>query len=579
VTGPTRVPADQDATRAAGGPGVEAPGGSEPSAVGASTWWRFGAGIGGAGLLVVVRDGWRPLVDAAVPLRTGAFLVTLGAVALLASAVPASVGARLVARHRRLDRGGRTATLVGLYLVGWGATLLSADGRFWDDWTLVDVPAEETLRSFSELGLPWIGHLHVALLAVGPWLYRVLTLVLFLAVGLAVRAIAERVAWLTPGERWFVALLVLVAPVNSARHALIDVPYTVSLALFCLAWYLLVRDRELGSRTALSATALLVVSYTTQSLLVFVVVPLAHLLVREVPFPSWSVRELVRWAGRRWYLLASPAAFFAVKTTVFPPYGEYEGYNTIDPASIANAAAQVVLALTAFTLVLVAAPRLPRPAARAGPLLLGGTVLVALAVLPYLAAEHVPQFYEWNSRHQLLVPFGAALVGVGAVRLVRELTGVATAALVATALAATCILYSLHVSVSFAVDWDKQREVIAALAASDEVRENETFVFRDHVLGQNANGRTWRPYEVNAFLAAATGQQTRRAVRPAGLELLPAHEQPAVRYWSSRYEFDREAPVIVLDIVGDSDPMLVQLFDRPPVHIRTVRSSFDELTE
>jgi hypothetical protein len=579
VSGSTRVPADHDVTRLESGPDARDPRRAprRPTER-ASTAWRVGAVTVGAGLLVIGRDGWRPLLDAGVPLRTGPFLVTLLAVVLLASAVPASVGGALVARYRRLDRRGRTATLVVLYTVSWGATLLSAGGRFWDDWTLVGVPREETIRGFTELGLPWIGHLHVALLTAGPWLYRVLTLVLFLVIGLAVQAIVERVPWLSAGERWFLVLLVLVLPLNSARHALIDMPYTISLALFCLAWYLLVRERELSTGTAAFATALLVVSYTTQSLLVFVVVPLAHLLVREVPPSIWSAGTLTRWALRRWYLLASPVAFYAVKTTAFPAHGEYAGYNTIQPAAIATAVGYVALTVVAFALVAVTAPRLPRPAARSAPLLLGGAVLVAVAVMPYLAAGHVPRFYEWNSRHQLLVPFGAALFGVGTVRLVRELTGVATAALVAAALAASCILFSLHLSVSFAVDWGKQREVIAALAASDEVRDHETFVYRDRVLGQNANGRTWRPYEVNGFLAEATGDETRGAVKPAGLAALPTHEQGALRYRASQYEFDRDAPVIVIDIVGDRAPMLLQLFDRPPVHIRAVTSSFDDLT-
>jgi hypothetical protein len=573
------VPADQDATRPAGGRDTGAPRGAPPRASArTSAAWRVAATTTGAALLAIGRDGWRPLLDAGVPLRTGPFLLTLLAVVLLASALPANVGAAIVARFRQLDRRGRTTTLVLLYTVSWGGTLLSAGGRFWDDWTLVGVPREETIRSFTELGLPWIGHLHVALLTAGPWIYRVLTLVLFLVIGLAVQAIVERVPWLSAGERWFLVLLVLVLPLNSARHALIDMPYTISLALFCLAWYLLVRERAPGTGTAAFATALLVVSYTTQSLLVFVVVPLAHLFVREVPPSSWSASTLLGWALRRWYLLASPVAFFVVKTSAFPPHGEYAGYNAIDPTSIVTAAAYVVVAVVAFALVVVAAPRLPRPAARSGPLLLGGAVLVALAILPYLAAGHVPRFYEWNSRHQLLVPFGGALIGVGVVRLVRELSGVATAAFVAAALAASCILFSLHLSVSFAVDWAKQREVIAALAASDEVADHETFVYRDHVLGQNANGRTWRPYEFNGFLAEATGDETRAAVRPAGLAALPTHEQRAPRYRASQYEFDRDAPVIVIDIDGDRAPMLLQLFARPPVEIRTVRSSFDDLT-
>lgn len=544
-----------------------------------TTGWRAGLALSGLWLLLIEGRGWRPLLDASVPLHTVPLLIAVAGVALLVVALPDGVSRALQRTREALDRRHPLAAATLLYLVAWGGTMLSANGLYWDDWTLVGVPGEAVVAGYTEFGSPWLGHLHLALLEVGPWLYRVLTLGLMYGVGVAVHAISQRVPWLGAGERSLVVVLVLVLPLNSARHALIDLPYTISLALFFAAWYLLVHHRSPLRGTVWLATALFVLSYTTQSLLVFVVLPVAHLLVREVPVDTWSPSRLVRWAGRRWYLLASPVVFFVAKGVAFPAYGEYEGYNQLSLGQLGRAVLPVALTAVLLLAALAARRWLPHRLPAGVVTLAVGLLVGALGILPYLAVGHVPRFVEWNSRHQLLLPLGCALVAVGLVRLVRSHAGELAAIRVATAFVAVAVVYSAHLSVSFAVDWGKQRSVIAQLAASPDVQQHHTFVYFDRVLGQNANGRTWRPYEVNAFLATATGEETRLAVKPGAIPVLPefALESRGQRYRASDHRFDPDEPLVFLEITGEERPMFWQTVDPPTVRVTTEQHRYDDL--
>jgi len=81
------------------------------------------------------------------------------------------------------------------------------------------------------------GYLHVAMLEVGPWIYKVLTFVLMFASGLLLNLILKRHANIATETRFYIILLFLVLPFNIARVALIDFPYTLCYFLFfpCMA--------------------------------------------------------------------------------------------------------------------------------------------------------------------------------------------------------------------------------------------------------------------------------------------------------------------------------------------------------
>jgi hypothetical protein len=412
------------------------------------------------------------------------------------------------------------AGLVAAYLVAWAGAVLMLDAAFWDDWTLVDVPTEPMLEGFRQNGLPWVGQLHRALLELGPWAYRVVGALAFAGVGAAVLGIVRRLPVLpglpapTARDGWLLAALVLVLPFNSARHALITLPYTLSLALFTTAWWLLVRRTPASTATALTATVLLFASFTTQSLLVFVALPVGHLLLLELA-DDRRPSQAVRWAGRRWYLLAAPVVFYAAKNAWFAPYGLYEGYNQIEPSGLAFATLRVVGLALVLAVVVRLRDRLP-PALRASAAwVVGGLLVVAVGELPYLAAGHHPGFDGWNSRHQLLVPFGWATVGVGLVRLTSAALGDVPGRRLATAGVVVAASTSLALTLSFVVDHRKQGDVVALLEEHPEVGDVASVVVRDHTRGLNANQRRWAFYEYNGLFARAYGD-TGRFVVPEG---------------------------------------------------------------
>ncbi|WP_157041551.1 hypothetical protein [Nitriliruptor alkaliphilus] len=471
--------------------------------------------------LAVVAIGWQQvhLSLAAVHLPT-ILLLTVGVAA-------AGVALRPTASARPADELQRQAAVgssVGAYLVAWGGAVLMLDAVFWDDWTLVEVPTEAMLDGFQQNGLPWVGFLHLAALELGPWAYRLVGALAFLGVGLAVFAIVRRLPTfhglpaVTARDAWLLATLVLVLPFNSARHALITLPYTLSLALFTSAWWLLVRRTPAPPAAVVAATVLLFVSFTTQSLLVFVALPVGHLLLLELGDDRRPGR-IVRWAARRWYLLAAPVVFYAAKATWFAPYGLYEGYNQLVVSRLATATLRVLLLALALAVVVRRHQRSPRALTAATVWIVAGLLLVSIGELPYLAAGHRPGFAAWNSRHQLLVPFGWATVGVGLVRLATAVLGDVPGRRLAVAGVAVAALTSLALTLSFVVDHRKQGELVALLRAQPEIGEVPSVVVRDHTRGLNANQRRWAYYEYNGLFAAAYGN-TSRFVIPEGSYVL-----------------------------------------------------------
>jgi len=138
-----------------------------------------------------------------------------------------------------------------------------------------------------------------------------------------------------------------------------------------------------------------------------------------------------------------------------------------------------------------------------------GAALVAIGYAPYLLVQKLPTFENWESRHQLLLPFGIAALVVSALillgdfaprRLARGVTVVLIAVLAVTAAAAP---------ISLAVDWRKQEQLIALLRESPQIESARTVQFTDLATSWNFGSRTYRFYEYTAFLRAAYGGETR----------------------------------------------------------------------
>ncbi|OFW09495.1 MAG: hypothetical protein A3H96_03995 [Acidobacteria bacterium RIFCSPLOWO2_02_FULL_67_36] len=425
------------------------------------------------------------------------------------------MGDRVKALVRYLERDAFPWTLaLSVYVISHGLSFLFLGAVFWDDWTLVDVRPEVILDVYRQNGSVFAhaGYLHIAMLTTGPAGYHILTFVLLFASGVLVWAIVRAIPEVHAIDRSLIAILIVTAPLYSARVALIVFPYTLRLFLFFWAWYLLVTKRRTGSRVL--SFALFALSVNTPSLLVFYLLPCLHLLCQT--FRQRSEEHAAR--AMLWIVPFGglPLLFWFVKRQFFRPYGLLEGYNEINLGNLQHDLPWLVAGL-AYTLVFVAVWRYVKSerlkALSAIPI---GLWILWLAVVPYRAIGFgVPirvwwdlSFYDWWSRHQLLLPLGFAVVVTSVDKALRFKRVPVIVCLVVVA----SVAYNVRVESEYYVDWTKQREIIRLLGSSEDVRKSKTILFEDDAAFLNARTRTFRHYEYNGWLKRAYGDETRFAM-------------------------------------------------------------------
>lgn len=479
-------------------------------------------------------------------------------------------------RSHTLDVGSNRLrlTLAGLAVLVWGWPFLAPESLFWDDWLQL---AGNPLQIYQDLGFPWVGSVVFTLMLAGPWAVKAVALAATIATTLAVFEISGRGLGISPRARWLLAAVSAVVPLNVAHGSVgVLALYTTCLGLFMVAWWILITGPE-GVRPAhwrtLLAATLFLASFTTASLLVFVVVPAIHFCVVYRDRDRPVMRELLDLSWRYWYLVAAPVGFWIVRELWFTPSVAYANYNHLQlPTSmtspfgaglllcavaliatvttlaasavkwqpfgadalrvgliiagvltgmwavfmtwtlgVVNAAgAIVVVTLAASGLVLAASGTLRRPIRRPPVILaLSGLALVAIGYVPYLLVQKLPTFEEWGSRHQLLLPFGIAALVVSAMILVAEHWNRRLAKVVTGGVIMAMALAAAAAPISLALDWRKQEQLISLLRHEPQIKSARTVEFTDLSTSWNFSCRTYRFYEYTALLRAAYGGENR----------------------------------------------------------------------
>lgn len=440
----------------------------------------------------------------------------------------------------RINTPNKDLVLWGMfYLVAHGGILLIPNAIYWDDWTLYRVAPSVILDTFRQTGtmFNFVGYLHVAMLEVGPWIFRASTFVLMFAAGLLLNLIIKRYAVITTETRFFIVLLFLLLPFNIARVALIDFGYTLCYFLFFLAWWLMDRYR-------IAALALFFLSFITNSLLVFYAVPILDMLYRSGH--SSSLKSGLMFCIRRIDFMLLPFVFFFIKAYFFSPSGSYEGYNQkystqqlIDSAVKQRedffqfftfldrfVGVELCLLLSLFALLLIKNKPLILIANKRIPwlLLAFGLLTFFLGAFPYWITGNVPTFTEWTSRHQLLLPLGSALVIVGVLSF-NNLSGKTKvpSVIVRASLAFNALVISIIVGVSLAfnvssyaalfIDWQKQLQLIHLFAKNTDIERAGLIIFVDKTQQLNAFRREQRFYEWNGMLEAAFENEKRFGIQ------------------------------------------------------------------
>lgn len=460
----------------------------------------------------------------------------------------------------------RDRLVIGLaYALSWGLLVVNR-GLYWDDWTLVGLSPAALMHGASEIGMPWLGYLSIALFAMPQpgLLSHILVFGAYLLSTLALHAVLCRLPGLSRMDALVAALTFALLPVNYARIALVDLSYGLSLLAFLGATWLLIRYVEDGGRgRRLAALGLFACSFSTASLLVLYVVPLVAAALVARTSARVPLRSLVL---RHPDFVALPVAFWVLKSALFTPGGVYEGYNALTlqglaqvPRALLSVPDQVlfeplyravtVAGLAGVAIGAMAAIWLLRRSrvaesdsfVSAPALALIGAVVLGLGVFPYLAVGRTPIIWDWSSRHQLLVPLGAGLLAAAAARGVK---GAGRAGRAAGAVAVGLLLGMSAVAdagtlITYQADWFKQQALIEAARTLPEVRGARHIRVVNSATAFDALSRTYRFYEYNALFSEALGDTSRLTSEGANEPTLGTIDQFIAR---PGYHMDQYVP-------------------------------------
>jgi hypothetical protein len=151
----------------------------------------------------------------------------------------------------------------------------------------------------------------------------------------------------------------------------------------------------------------------------------------------------------------------------------------------------------------------------ARPLLIGwGVLSLAFGSAAYMAGGHlvdisdwlisfVPNFSDWNSRHQLLQPLGFALIAVGVLSGSSGETSKKAGLFGLSGLLAFSVLLNFTFSQEYYLDSLKQDQVVEQFSNIDVLKTNSHVMISDDAFRFNARGRSLRSYEWEAMLEKA----------------------------------------------------------------------------
>ena len=142
-----------------------------------------------------------------------------------------------------------------------------------------------------------------------------------------------------------------------------------------------------------------------------------------------------------------------------------------------------------------------------------GLVAIVVGAIPYIVAGHlvdasewilnfVPRTSEWNSRHQLLLGLGFAVLITGCLG---ELDSLFKKR-IKKALVLSCVVLNFTFMHAYYLDSLKQSEIISAIADKSELLDSKVVMIDDTAIRFNARGRSIRTYEWDAMLKRAFPQ-------------------------------------------------------------------------
>lgn len=333
--------------------------------------------------------------------------------------------------------------LTAIYALSHCWVLLN-NGIFWDDWLWYD-NYPELVKGMSELGLGLGGKILIMMYEnpFGIWFSKIFVFASYLVSGFILKSILDLFNNLNNDLKFFTAAVFLTLPLNLARNSLCTANNGLNLMLFLLA-SLIALKKIVDKKTILTCGSLVLFfgSYFTNSLLPFMsIFYLAYsiLFIQQKGLKNkksfWELTQSLA------PYFALPILFWITKKVFFKQYGLYSNYNKISFPDFMDLISAYALTLRSvfyepfgflfanykfriFHFVIAAGiaviiflifnkvKRLKREISSAGSFyfLIFGLVAFVIGAFPYLLVGKIPYFNAWDSRHQILLSLGVAII-------------------------------------------------------------------------------------------------------------------------------------------------------------------------
>jgi hypothetical protein len=404
--------------------------------------------------------------------------------------------------------------IIFLYTISHIGLFFAINSYYWDDYTLVGVKDSFIIEIFKQNGtfLNIVGNLHVYLLKLGPWVYKVITFFLFLFSGILLSIILNRHEDLDDEFRFYCVTLFLLLPFFLSRTALILLPYVICYFMFFLAW-------SLNEKYRLMSLFLFFFSYITPSFILFSAVPFFDLYYRKNK-SNITFKSFFNFSISNIDFILLPFIFFALKLKFFKPFGAYVNYNenysflnlVLSPFRMFKDSILTFYPLISTILILFSLCYLfgikksIKINFKNKIFITVSVVIIIIGCFPYWILGLVPTFTEWSNRHQLLLPLGFSIF----ISIVLLSFFDTNRKLIFYLIISICIFINLKNYVEFYLDWNKQNQLVQVIKSNPVIKENNYFIIRDNT--SNAIDRKYRYYEWNGLFYRSFGDESRLGI-------------------------------------------------------------------
>lgn len=403
-----------------------------------------------------------------------------------------------------------------LYFISFGSVFGFARNLYWDDWTMFD-PLTGAIREGMYVGTgggPWRTFFETEVLKSSPFFFRVVSFLCFFFAGYFVFRVLSRVRSLSHGQIVAITLVFLLISVNSARISLITNGYALSYFLFFLAWFLF----EESNSTLATVTSYIAFffSYSMIAFPTFTILPI--LLNIYLSLQSNKLRTGVFWV--RLILLALlPIAYLILRQVFWPTTGG--SAIMYQPQFLGLVRALLFVGVCSIPLLYGLLISKWNWSDAQKFIIPFGLFSLSIGAFPYMLGGHlvdisdwlitfVPNFSDWNSRHQLLLPFGLSLIIGGSLKFNSNRPLRWNSSPVFSIFIAFCVALNITFAQEYFLDGKKQESIIAEMVKNDDLKNSYSILIDDTAVRFNARGRLIRSYEWEAMLEKVFGDDTRK---------------------------------------------------------------------